>query len=505
MSVATTLGWEPITKLEPSAVVANGRFAAVEALREVWKRQIESVPEEEATRRRQRTLRRLAIETGIIESLYDIEWGLTLTLVAEGFAREVIERASGNVDDWTLATLNAQRDALEMVVDFVRRDRRLSPSFIKELHQAITRTQTHYEAVDALGNVVQRELPRGIWKKWANHVVRPDGSTLQYCPPEHVDSEIDNLATWYEQLELAADVHPLTKAAWLHHRFVQIHPFADGNGRVARSLTLLVLQRHKYAPLVIDRHHRASYIRDLDRANEGDLNPLVQLFINLESAALASELEQPQAIEPSSLKNMVDSLATQLAARRSRPRDERRNALAVRQTAIHAMIDSWFDAKTLELRQAFQHQGLSDIAVELFRARSDQAELEHRGETPKHLHFRRQVIASADAAGHYADLSGFVAVFQLRVLVEGIKLSYVVSMHGAGEDSGVQAITTFANIREGDPSSENEDIRDIPTTSDALYFSYSESMQSLQERKSELNDLLDRGLTVALATVTKRL
>jgi Fic family protein len=44
--------------------------------------------------------------------------------------------------------------------------------------------------------------------------------------------------------------HPVARAAWLHHRFISIHPFEDGNGRVARALTLLVLLKANYAPLV---------------------------------------------------------------------------------------------------------------------------------------------------------------------------------------------------------------------------------------------------------------
>ncbi|HEY4242008.1 MAG TPA: Fic family protein [Kofleriaceae bacterium] len=505
MTHERTIRWQPITKLDPPTVHGNGRFAAVEALRGVWTKQLGSVSEAEATRRRQRTLRRLAIETGIIERLYEIDWGLTLTLVAEGFAREVIERANGTVDDWTLATLNAQREALEMVVDFVRRDRKLTPSFIKELHYAITRTQTHYEATDPFGNSVERHLPRGVWKQWPNHVVRQDESILEYCPPEHVDSEVDNLSNWYEQLELDANVHPLVKAAWLHHRFVQIHPFADGNGRVARSLTMLVLQRHRYAPIVVTRHHRTTYLQALDRANEGDLNPLVQLFVNLESSALVGELEQPGGVEANTSKEVAHTLAAQIAARRHNAQDERRNALMARITAINAMVDAWVKAKRGELKQQFSSQGLSDIDVHLMRARSDQLETNKNSDTPKHLYFRRQVIASAHEAGHYANLSGFVALFTLRITIEGVKLSYVVSIHGAGEESGVQAITNFAVIREGDPEIESEDVYDVATASDAFYFSYSEPMQTLNERKVELEELLDGGLVVALAALAKRL
>jgi fido (protein-threonine AMPylation protein) len=74
------------------------------------------------------------------------------------------------------------------------------------------------------------------------------------------------------------DAHPVVRSAWLHHRFVCVHPFQDGNGRVARALTLLVLLRNHYAPLVVDRNQRADYLDALDEANEGDLRPLVRLF-----------------------------------------------------------------------------------------------------------------------------------------------------------------------------------------------------------------------------------
>ena len=62
-----------------------------------------------------------------------------------------------------------------------------------------------------------------------------------------------------------AHLHPIILAAWLHHRFIRIHPFQDGNGRVARALVLLVLLRQDYAPLVVDRRRRDEYLRALAR------------------------------------------------------------------------------------------------------------------------------------------------------------------------------------------------------------------------------------------------
>ncbi len=495
--------WKPITPLDVNAVSANGRIAAVDALREAWRGQLEKLTEDERKKTRQRTLRKLAIETGIIERLYDIDWGLTLTLIAEGIARDVVERAGGGVDDHTLATLIAQRDSLELVLDFVRQDRRLTASFIKELHQAFTRTQGHYIATDALGQTVERALPRGQWKQWPNHVVRPDGTLLEYCPPEHVDSEIDNLCSWYEQLE-AQDIHALIKAAWLHHRFVQIHPFADGNGRVARALTLLVMQRHQYAPLVVDRFHRSAYVAALDRANDGALNPLVQLFANLESAALAGELERPVATEVTTSRQVAHTLAAQLAARRAREDSLQQAALEVRGKAIVADLEHWIRRKCGELREVFAQQGIEDVEIVDFTYRSDEPMFQDG--VYRHLQFRRQVLESARGAGHHADLSGFVALATLRILVEGANLGFHASIHGAGSNSGVLAVTTFATIRQGsDPDPEAPDVANVATTADAFRVVYTEPMEAVNDRLGELHELLDQGLAVALAELLKQI
>lgn len=48
---------------------------------------------------------------------------------------------------------------------------------------------------------------------------------------------MERLVRIYEE---ETGVHPLIRSAWLHHSFIQIHPFEDGNGRVARAITLLV-------------------------------------------------------------------------------------------------------------------------------------------------------------------------------------------------------------------------------------------------------------------------
>lgn len=88
----------------------------------------------------------------------------------------------------------------------------------------------------------RREIPllKGRFKEQPNNPRRPDGTIHEYCPPPQVDSEVENLLRW---LDGYGEEDPILAASWLHHRFTQIHPCQDGNGRTARVLTTLVLLR----------------------------------------------------------------------------------------------------------------------------------------------------------------------------------------------------------------------------------------------------------------------
>jgi len=269
----------------------NGDLASilesVHALQSAWKTVVSAndVAFQEA---RRRSLRRHAIETGIIEHLYDVDWGVTEALVAEGLTADAVARvADGIVSEDVLDLIRSQYDALEFLSQAAREGRDISVSLIKELHIALTRLQPTYTATGPTGLIFQATLHHGEWKAQPNHVKRPDGSVLQYTPPDHVAAQMDELVKLYRATESA---DPIIRAAWLYHRFVRIHPFEDGNGRVAQCLTLLGLLKYDLAPLVVDRRERDRYLRCLDRANEGDLRRLVRFFAELEIVALRSAI-----------------------------------------------------------------------------------------------------------------------------------------------------------------------------------------------------------------------
>jgi hypothetical protein len=140
-------------------------------------------------------------------------------------------------------------------------------------------------------------VQRGEWRNSPTHVRLQDGGIHEYCPPEQVASEMDRLIEMH-LAHVEAAVPPELEAAWLHHRFTQIHPFVDGNGRIARALATLVLLRARWLPLHVDRDTRADYYGALEAADGGDLSLLVNLLASLQEGLLREAVEASDHLVP---------------------------------------------------------------------------------------------------------------------------------------------------------------------------------------------------------------
>ena len=91
------------------------------------------------------------------------------------------------------------------------------------------------------------------------------GSRYPLPPPEKTAVLMDEFIRWLNENE--KNIHPVKLAAEVHKRFVFIHPFVDGNGRVARLLMNLILIRHGYPVAIIPPILRPEYITLLEAAH----------------------------------------------------------------------------------------------------------------------------------------------------------------------------------------------------------------------------------------------
>ena len=289
--------WHPITDLPDDW--QGMADPTLPVLAEEWARGREAVGDSPEIRRfNAELLREVAIETGLIEGLYSIDRGTTETLIRMGLIKE--ELAQGIIDrpaDEIMPILEDQHSATEGLFDFVKQKRELDTSYIKELHAHLTRHRPSTTALTPEGARMEIPLRRGEWKTQPNNPRREDGSIHEYCPPEHVAAEMDRLIEMHRAHE-AEDVAPEISAAWLHHRFTQIHPFQDGNGRVARSLASLVFLRAGWFVFSVTRDERGQYLDALEHADNGIFAPLIELFAALQKRWFDRALQQIGSIAP---------------------------------------------------------------------------------------------------------------------------------------------------------------------------------------------------------------
>jgi fido (protein-threonine AMPylation protein) len=269
------------------------------SLCEVWANERQSIGDDKrVTDFNAELAREWAIETGIVEGVYTLDRGITQTLIERGIDSAYIPHNATNRDPELVARIiQNHADVLEGLFAFVTGERGLSTSYIKELHSALLRNQDTVVVFDSSGQSFETRLEKGLYKTMSNNPLWPDGTLHEYCPPEHVAAEMDRLIEFHQQ-HAKRGVRPHIEAAWLHHAFTQIHPFQDGNGRVARSIATLVFIKGGFFPLVVNRDDRAKYIDALESADESDLSPLVRLFSQLQKRALTKAIGRAVDIRP---------------------------------------------------------------------------------------------------------------------------------------------------------------------------------------------------------------
>ena len=299
--------WEPITDLPQDwSSLTDGELGP---LLQFWNDQRTDLEQSGALAEFNKRLgREWSIETGQIEGVYNLDRGTTETLIERGINADLIPNQPGQKPPEIIAAIiQDHADVLEGLFPFVKGNRPLSKSYIHELHAALLRHQDTTAVRDQFGNLCEAKLVKGKYKERPNNPKKPDGSMHQYCPPEQVESEMERLLalhTEHEKKGIPVEI----EAAWLHHRFTQIHPYQDGNGRVARALASLFFIRAGWFPVVVGRDDRGRYIDALEVADGGDLRSLLLFFSDVQKRALF------QAMQVAADTQQVDTVEKAIAA-----------------------------------------------------------------------------------------------------------------------------------------------------------------------------------------------
>lgn len=174
----------------------------------------------------------------------------------------------GEADVRDLQEMTASNVGLRMMTDEAGvKEIPLTQNFIRSLHKTLLREDY----------TVFRDLPGGVQTSCVIHAgqykTRPNSVITRYCDrfeyvsPEETSGLMADLIDWYNKAEQEGKLSPVELAALFHYRYIRIHPFEDGNGRIARLMVNYILTRHDYPMIVVRSRKKNEYLEALHRSD----------------------------------------------------------------------------------------------------------------------------------------------------------------------------------------------------------------------------------------------
>jgi len=187
-------------------------------------------------------MRAAAVDTGAIEGLYPADQGFTMSVALQSAAWQVEMQGHG-VD--IMPYFEAQLRAYDLALDAAVQKTPISEAWIRALHEQLTGPQTTVRVLTSQGPR-EAELLKGAYKRLPNHVRQMDCTIHAYALVLQTPDEMHRFVEQLHHDDFAA-AHPVLQAAYAHYCLVAVHPFQDGNGRVARALASVYLYRNRAA------------------------------------------------------------------------------------------------------------------------------------------------------------------------------------------------------------------------------------------------------------------
>ena len=202
----------------------------------------------------------------------------------------------GEADIHDVQEMTASNVGLRMMTEEANlKETPLTQNFIRILHKTLLRED--YMVYSNLPTGVQTSyvIHAGQYKTRPNSVITRYGERFEYASPEETPGLMSDLVDWYNKAEQEGKLSPVELAALFHYRYIRIHPFEDGNGRIARLMMNYILTRHDYPMVVVRSRKKSEYIEALHQADidvgpipsDGahaeikDIRPFVKYFNNL--------------------------------------------------------------------------------------------------------------------------------------------------------------------------------------------------------------------------------
>ncbi len=201
--------------------------------------------------------------------------------------------------------ITGHNEALNWIIEIVKEETVLTEAFIRQLHTLLLKESSYKEAQTPNGKPTRRKIEVGKYKTQPNHVITQTGETFYFAAPEETPAKMQELIEWFRKEKENPDTNPIILAALFHYKFIRIHPFDDGNGRVARILMNFILMQFGFPPAIIKTEDKENYYAVLRLADADELAPFIEyiaqnLIRSLElmiKGARGESIEEPEDLD----------------------------------------------------------------------------------------------------------------------------------------------------------------------------------------------------------------
>lgn len=162
-------------------------------------------------------------------------------------------------------------EAIKYIEEIIKQERPLTEHFIRELHKLLLKEPYEVDAITPDGQPTRKRINIGQYKTTPNHVLTVQGEIFYFATPEETPAKMQELMDWYKKTIKKKKSDFILFATEFHYRFIRIHPFDDGNGRIARLLMNFILMQKGYPPAIIKTEDKKNYFAALQQADAGDL------------------------------------------------------------------------------------------------------------------------------------------------------------------------------------------------------------------------------------------
>lgn len=167
-----------------------------------------------------------------------------------------------------LEEMKASNVGLKMIKEIaLDKEQPLTEYFIRTLHQTLLREDYTVYRQQPDGTSTSYIVHAGQYKTRPNSVITSTGERFEYASPEETPALMADLIQWYNEAEAKGGLSPIELASLFHYRYIRIHPFEDGNGRMARLMANYILYRHGYPMIVVKSADKDNYLTALNRCD----------------------------------------------------------------------------------------------------------------------------------------------------------------------------------------------------------------------------------------------